>query len=140
MHILRINGYNMAYVEQGEGAPLLLLHGAMCDLRYWTPQMEPFGQRYRAIAVSLRHFWPERWNGMGDDFTIGQHTEDVAAFVAALGAEPVHLVGHSRGGHVAFRVAQHFPDRVRTLVLAEPGGTLDASLDTTPPGRTSRPD
>jgi len=60
----------------------------------------------------------------------------VAAFVAALGAGPVHLVGHSRGGHVAFRVAQHFPDRVRTLVLAEPGGTLDASLDTTPP----RPD
>jgi pimeloyl-ACP methyl ester carboxylesterase len=136
MHILRTNGHNMAYVEQGEGPPLLLLHGAMCDLRYWAPQMEPFSQRYRAIAVSLRHFWPERWNGMGDDFTIGQHTEDVAAFVAALGAAPVHLVGHSRGGHVAFRVAQHFPDRVRTLVLAEPGGTLDASLDTTPP----RPD
>jgi pimeloyl-ACP methyl ester carboxylesterase len=136
MHVLRANGHDMAYVEQGKGPPLLLLHGAMCDHRYWAPQMEAFSRRYRIIAVSLRHFWPERWDGVGDDFTIRQHTEDVAVFVMALGAGPVHLVGHSRGGHVAFRVAQHFPDRVRALVLAEPGGTLDASLDTTPP----RPD
>jgi len=50
----------------------------------------------------------------------------LSAFVGALVAEPMHLVGHSRGGHVAFRVAQHFPDRVRTLVLAEPGGTVAA--------------
>jgi pimeloyl-ACP methyl ester carboxylesterase len=136
MHVLRANGHDMAYVEQGKGPPLLLLHGAMCDHRYWAPQMEAFSRRYRVIAVSLRHFWPERWDGVGDDFTIRQHTEDVAVFVVALGAGPVHLVGHSRGGHVAFRVAQHFPDRVRALVLAEPGGTLDASLDTKPP----RPD
>src|SRR4051794_591096 len=133
MHLLHVNGHDTAYVEQGKGVPLLLLHGAMCDLRYWASQMETFGRRYRTIAPSLQHFWPERWNGMGDDFTIRQHTEDVAAFVAALGAGPVHVVGHSRGGHVAFRVAQHFPERVRALVLAEPGGTLDASLDTTPP-------
>ena len=57
----------------------------------------------------------------------------MAALIAALGAGPVHLAGHSRGGHVAFRVAQHFPDRVRALVLAEPGGALDTSLDTTLP-------
>jgi pimeloyl-ACP methyl ester carboxylesterase len=128
MHLLHVNGYDMAYVEQGSGAPMVLLHGAMCDLRYWTSQMETLGRRYRTIAPSLRHFWPERWDGVGDDFTIQQHTEDVAAFVAALGAGPAHLVGHSRGGHVAFRVAQRFPDRVRTLILAEPGGELDATL------------
>jgi esterase len=136
MPVLRVNGYDMAYIEQGQGPSLLLLHGAMCDHRYWAPQMEPFGRQHRVIAPSLRHFWPERWDGLGDDFTIGQHTEDVAAFVAALRAGPVHLLGHSRGGHVAFRVAQHFPDRVRALVLAEPGGELDASLDTALP----RPD
>jgi esterase len=133
MHLLRVNGHETAYVEQGKGAPLLLLHGAMCDLRYWASQMETFGRLYRTIAPSLRHFWPERWDGIGDDFTIQQHTEDVAAFVAALGAGPVHLVGHSRGGHVAFRVAQHFPDRVRVLILAEPGGELDTTLAPEPP-------
>ncbi|MBD0272687.1 MAG: alpha/beta hydrolase, partial [Acetobacteraceae bacterium] len=34
----------------------------------------------------------------------------------------------SRGGHIAFRVAQRFPDRVRALILAEPGGSLDGTL------------
>src|SRR3954454_19363973 len=95
--------------------------------------METFGRRYRTIAPSPRHFWPEQWDGIGDDFTIQQHTEEVAAFGGALGAGPVHLVGHSRGGHVAFRVAQHFPDRVRVLILAEPGGELDTTLAPDPP-------
>jgi pimeloyl-ACP methyl ester carboxylesterase len=38
-------------------------------------------------------------------------------------------MGHSRGGHVSFRVAQRRPDLLRRLILAEPGGELDATLD-----------
>jgi esterase len=119
----------MAFVEQGEGMPLLLVHGALGDYRHWMQQMEPFGAHYRTIAVSLRHCWPERWGGEGEDFTTQQHTNDVAAFISALNLGPVHLLGLSRGGYIAFRVAQNFPDLVRTLVLVEPSGALDASLE-----------
>jgi pimeloyl-ACP methyl ester carboxylesterase len=42
-------------------------------------------------------------------------------------------MGHSRGGHIAFRVAQQRPEWLRRLVLAEPGGDLDSSLDPAPP-------
>jgi pimeloyl-ACP methyl ester carboxylesterase len=38
-------------------------------------------------------------------------------------------LGHSRGGHVSFRLAQRRPDLLRKLILAEPGGELDATLD-----------
>jgi pimeloyl-ACP methyl ester carboxylesterase len=57
----------------------------------------------------------------------------------------VNLMGQSRGAHIAFRVAQGRPDLVRRLVLAEPGGDLDASLypnwnaEFPPLNRTSRP-
>src|SRR3712207_5533665 len=128
MPTLHVNGYGMAFAERGTGTPLVLVHGSLCDQRYWAPQMAPLGEEYRVLAPSLRHFWPARWDGAGDGFTIRQHVEDVAAFIEALGAGPVHLLGHSRGGHVAFRVAQRFPERVRALVLAEPGGALDETL------------
>jgi esterase len=130
MPTLRVNCYDMAFVERGAGAPLLLVHGTLCDYRYWTGQMEPFGAHYRTIAVSLRHCWPEKWDGEGDDFTVQQHTADIASFIGALNAGPVHLLGHSRGGHIAFRVAQNFPDLIRTLVLLEPGGALAPDLET----------
>jgi pimeloyl-ACP methyl ester carboxylesterase len=130
MPTLRVNGYDMAFVERGQGAPLVLVHGTLGDYRVWTLQMEPFGARYRTIAVSLRHCWPEPWDGEGDDFTVQQHTADVAALISGLAAGPVHLLGHSRGGHIAFRVAENHPELIRALVLAEPGGALDESLET----------
>jgi pimeloyl-ACP methyl ester carboxylesterase len=134
MPTIRVNGYDMSLVERGTGAPLLLVHGTLCDYRHWTGQMAPFGARYRTIALSLRHCWPEHWDGEGDDFTVQQHTADVASFISALGAGPVHLLGHSRGGHIAFRVAQNFPASVRTLTLVEPGGVLGPDLeDALPP-------
>jgi pimeloyl-ACP methyl ester carboxylesterase len=46
-------------------------------------------------------------------------------------------MGHSRGGHISFRVAQQRPDLLRKLVLAEPGGDLDATLN--PAGVASAP-
>ena len=56
-----------------------------------------------------------------------QHVDDLVAFIESLGS-PVNLLGHSRGGHIAFRVAQARPDLVRRLIFAEPGGELEADL------------
>src|SRR5215203_4740419 len=54
MRFLRVDGHEMAYVEEGAGAPVLFVHGALADLRFWAPQMAAFARRYRAVAVSLR--------------------------------------------------------------------------------------
>jgi pimeloyl-ACP methyl ester carboxylesterase len=117
---LQANGYEMAYVEKGEGVPIVLVHGTLSDYRYWRTQMEPFGASYRVIAVSLRHAYPEPWNGEGDDFSVEQHSRDLLAFIKGLKAGPVHLVGHSRGGDVSILVARTEPSLVRTLTLADP--------------------
>ena len=139
MNHLRVNDYDMAYIEVGEGPPLVCVHGSLCDFRVWSPVLGPLSRRHRVIAPSLRRFFPEHWNGIGSDFTIAQHVADLIAFIEGLGAGPVHLLGHSRGGHIAFRVAQQRPDLLRKLILAEPGGDLDASLAVTDTPVASRP-
>src|SRR5215468_9148962 len=133
MQTLRVNGYDMAYLDVGQGQPgappLLCVHGSLCDFRIWSAVLGPLTAKHRVIAVSLRHFFPDHWDGVGDTYSIVQHVDDVVAFIEKLDIGPVDLMGHSRGGHICFRVAQRRPDLVRKLILAEPGGELDATLD-----------
>jgi pimeloyl-ACP methyl ester carboxylesterase len=129
MQTLHVNGYDMAYLEVGAGPPLVCVHGSLCDFRIWSAVLGPLTRKHRVIAVSLRHFFPEQWDGVGNTYSIAQHADDVIAFIEKLDAGPVDLMGHSRGGHISFRVAQRRPDLLRKLILAEPGGELDATLD-----------
>jgi pimeloyl-ACP methyl ester carboxylesterase len=122
-----VNGHEMAYIAVGDGRPLVCLHGSLGDFRVWSSVLGPLSRHYRVIAPSLRRFFPEHWNGIGEGFTIAEHVADVIAFIEAIG-QKVNLLAQSRGGHIAFRVAQYRPDLVRRLVLAEPGGDLDASI------------
>jgi len=124
----RVNDYELAYLEVGAGAPLVCVHGTLGDFRVWSPVLGPLSRRRRVLSLSLRHCFPEHWDGAGDDYTIAQHVADVIGFIEAVATGPVDLMGHSRGGHIAFRVAQLRPDLLRRLVLAEPGGDLDATL------------
>lgn len=139
MNHLRASDYDMAFIEVGGGSPLVCVHGSLCDFRVWSPVLGPLSRRHRVITPSLRRFFPEHWDGIGGGFTIAQHVADLIAFIEGVGAGPVHLLGHSRGGHIAFRVAQQRPDLLRKLILAEPGGDLDASLAVTDTPVPSRP-
>jgi pimeloyl-ACP methyl ester carboxylesterase len=129
MQSLRVNGHDMAYLEVGQGRPLVCVHGSLNDFRIWGCVIGPLSTKHRVICVSLRHFFPEKWDGRGDTYSIAQHVDDLIAFIEKLDAGPVDLMGHSRGGHVALRVAQRRGDLLRKLILAEPGGEVDASLD-----------
>jgi pimeloyl-ACP methyl ester carboxylesterase len=128
MQTLRVNGYDMAYLEVGEGPPLVCVHGTLGDFRTWYAVLGPLSKKHRVITLSLRRFFPEHWDGVGTDYLMSQHVSDVIGFIERLETRPVDLMGHSRGGHIGFRVAQQRPDLLRRLVLAEPGGDLDPTL------------
>lgn len=134
MQTIRVNGYDIAYLELGQskGPPLLCVHGTLGDFRTWNAVLGPLSKQHRLIVPSLRRFFPEHWDGVGNDYLTAQHVSDVIGFIEKLNAGPVDLMGHSRGGHIGFRVAQARPDLLRKLVLAEPGGDLDASLKQEP--------
>jgi pimeloyl-ACP methyl ester carboxylesterase len=122
----------------GTGVPIVMIHGAFCDFRYWEPQQIAFGRNRRAIAVSLPGYYPDHDGGSGKRLSAEQHIQDVGAFLSELGAA-AHVIGHSRGGRIALHVAARFPDLTRTLVLLEPGGILAPDFLPRTNDRTANP-
>jgi pimeloyl-ACP methyl ester carboxylesterase len=82
------------------------------------------------VSVSLSHYWPAGDSSIEGEFSWNRHVDELAEFITAMDVGPVHLVGHSRGGCVAFQLARAYPDLVKTLTLADPGGPLQ--IDGTP--------
>lgn len=117
---VKVNGYDMSYVERGSGAPVVFVHGSLSDYRTWLPLLDDFSEDNRAISVSLRHYYPEIWNGNGDDISLQQHADDMAIFIETLNIGPAFLVGHSRGASVAMLMASQHPQLVQGLILADP--------------------
>jgi pimeloyl-ACP methyl ester carboxylesterase len=115
-----VNGTTLAYREQGEGQPVVFLHGGIMDLRIWDQQLPEVGRSYRAIAYSRRFARPnEPIDPEARDPTL-PHVEDLVAFLHEIDAKPAHLVAHSWGGLVCLLTALRHPEIVRTLVLEEP--------------------
>jgi esterase len=115
-----VNGYEMAYVEKGSGKPVIFVHGSLSDYRTWLPMLDDFSESSRAISVSLRHFYPEQWDGKGDDISLQQHADDIAAFIKGLKLENAVVIGHSRGAAVAMLMASQHPQLASKLILADP--------------------
>ena len=128
MKTLRVNDYDMSYLEIGQGMPLVCVHGSLNDFRAWAAVLKPLSASRRLIIPSLRHYFPEHWDGKDGQFNMAQHVDDMIAFIKGLALGPVDLIGHSRGGHLAFRLALKRPELLRKLVLAEPGGVLEEAL------------
>ena len=113
----KVNGTTLAYCEQGEGAPVVFVHGALSDVRIWQAQREALAQKYRAISYSLRYHCPNAPAPPGAEHSIDEHVDDLQALIQALGAQPAHLVGNSSGGFMCLYLAMRAPELVRSLVL-----------------------
>lgn len=116
----KVNGLTLAYLERGQGEPVVFVHGSASDLRTWHGQLEAMGATHRAIAYSRRYARPNDPIPERADDPMLPHVEDLVSFLGQLDAAPAHLVGHSWGGFVALLAAIQHPEVVRSLVLMEP--------------------
>jgi pimeloyl-ACP methyl ester carboxylesterase len=132
------SGACIPFVASGAGEPLVFIHGSLCDYRYWRGQTAVLSQHFLCVSVSLSHYWPTADAHAPSEFGWKTHVAELAEFIAAMDAGPVHLVGHSRGGCVAFQLARAYPHLVKTLTLADPGGPLqiDGMPEAALPGAT----
>jgi pimeloyl-ACP methyl ester carboxylesterase len=117
---LWVNGVDLAYIDQGTGAPVVFVHGAWMDLRYWEPQRQAIATQDRFIAYTLRYHGTAPWPDAGQHYSVATHVADLVAFLRQLHAGPVHLVGLSSGGRLVTLVALAHPDLVRSLTVLEP--------------------
>ncbi|MGB3289012.1 MAG: alpha/beta hydrolase [Burkholderiaceae bacterium] len=117
------------YIEAGDGEALLLIHGSLCDYRYWRWQFPALSAQYRLVAPSLRGYWPAAFTTEDASFSIARHVRDLAAFIEHIGGgRPIHILGHSRGAQVALELACSNPGLARSLILADPGFELGGEL------------
>ena len=117
---ITINNYELSYLDQGAGEPLILVHGSLSDYRSWEKQIGEFSKRYRTIAISLRHCFPEIWDGSNGSFSIRQHVADLLEFIKKLSLPKAHILGHSRGGAVVLKLICEHTDLFRSAILVDP--------------------
>jgi pimeloyl-ACP methyl ester carboxylesterase len=117
---MQVNGVSLSYIEQGEGTPVIFVHGAFSDRRVWEPQREAVANRFRFIAFTQRYFGTNKWVDSGEQYSQVNHTADLAEFIRKLDAGPVYIVGRSYGATVAVRMALQYPELVRGVIAQEP--------------------
>lgn len=117
---LPVNGVDLSYIEQGVGAPVVFVHGAFSDYRYWEPQRQAIAKQHRFIAYTYRYHGTTPWPDEGQQYASATHAADLAAFIREVNSGPVHLVGFSLGGLLATLVVSDHPDLVRSLTLIDP--------------------
>lgn len=118
LHYTTLNDTPFAYQDEGKGQPLLLIHGSLCDYRYWQAQVPSLSKHFRVIAPSLRHYAPCRLSSK-EGFNHRQHAQDLCHLLTTLSIKKAHVLGHSRGAAVAIAMAVSQPNTVASLILAD---------------------
>ena len=103
------------YIEQGQGQPLILLHGNGESNTYFEHQIPCFAKDYRVIAIDTRG---HGLSPKGDKpFSIKQFAEDLYDFMDEKGINKSTLLGFSDGGNIALTFALKHPEKVEKLIL-----------------------
>lgn len=122
-------GGQIYYEAEGEGEPLLLLHGHTLDMRMWEPQMQDFKQHYRVIRPEMRGYGHSSKQAEGLQFT---HIDDMMTVMDSLHIDKAHVVGLSMGSFVASEMVALYPERLLSAVLAS-GNIRKRPGPSTPP-------
>jgi pimeloyl-ACP methyl ester carboxylesterase len=110
-------GIRMGYDMEGNGTPLVLLHGFPLNRAMWRAQVAGLRDRFTVIAPDFRGFGDSEIPR--DPMSMDAYAQDVLALLDALGCPRFALGGLSMGGYVAFRVMALAAERVSALLIAD---------------------
>ena len=123
--LIDVSGVRTRYCEAGDGEPMLLLHGG--DYSF-TSNATDWGPAYDSMARNFHVYALDRLGqGFTDlpkrdsDYVIGATVPHSYEFLKRLGIDRSHVVGHSRGGYAACRLALEYPEVINTLTIVDSG-------------------
>jgi len=112
-------GVDLYYESHGEGEPLIFVPSTAYSGEVWKPSQMPLADSLQVVFHDPRgcgRSVPEQ-----KVYTIEQMALDIVALMDHLGLPAAHLIGHSMGGRIALSLAQNFPVRVKSLIMAASG-------------------
>src|SRR6476660_1981525 len=121
-HYIRANGLDIYYEEQGQGRPLLLIHGGVLTGDSWHPYLAAFAAHYHVITPDTRGHG--RTANPTARMSYRLLADDMAALVLALDLQKPLICGYSDGGQVALEIGMRYPDLPHALVIGGAYGEL----------------
>ncbi|MEV4750719.1 alpha/beta hydrolase [Streptosporangium sp. NPDC049248] len=119
---LHVNGVDIAFVDQGEGDPVVLLHGFPDSSYLWRHQIPALVEAgFRVIAPDLRGFGESGKPQEVEAYDMQTIVNDVVELTLALGIRRAHLVGHDWGAAIAWMYSFLMPRRVDHLAVLSVG-------------------
>ena len=120
---IHLNGIDFHYQVNGEGDPLLLLHGWTQSSAYWKSYIPSLAGDYQVYALDLRGHG--QTTPLSKDFSIKKATEDVLIFINHLNLKKVKAIGVSFGGIVLLEICHSNPDAIEAMAII--GASYDYS-------------
>lgn len=130
---IETNDLRISLVDQGQGTPVVLLHGFPDTSSLWSAQVDALAAAgYRALAPDLRGRGASERPSAVAAYALPQIVSDVTGIMDQLGIERAHVVGHDWGAGVAWLLASLAPERVDRLVVISVGfpGAVRPKLET----------
>jgi 2-hydroxy-6-oxonona-2,4-dienedioate hydrolase len=118
------------FIEEGQGEPLLLLHGLFGSLSNYDGQIEYFRQNYKVVVPLLPLLELDLLHT-----SVGGLEKFVHKFVELRDYKNINLLGNSLGGHVALMYILKHPERIRSLTLTGSSGLFENGMGDTYPKR-----
>ena len=112
-HRLKVNGLTFNVLDQGEGEPVLLIHGFPDDHTVWRKQVPALvAAGYRVIAPDTRGCGESGMAPAKRDYALPLLIADLVGILDALGIGTVRLAGHDWGAVIGWALAARHPERV----------------------------
>lgn len=110
-----IEGARIRYRDEGEGSPVVLVHGFASALEAWATVTPMLRERHRVLSLDLKGFgWSDRPDG---DYSPEAQARIVLALMDARGIDRADFVGHSYGASIVLQLALIAPERVRRIAI-----------------------